>query len=117
MAFSFEKPFRTADGDKATLLAKVNNEAYPFVVLITREDGHQFPETYTADGKVYAYGTESHNDLVNVDVTYFNLYPSTGCATSYKQSQHALENLGNSGFTVSIDSDGNIEVIKGNPAN
>lgn len=62
------KPVQTTGSTEWTSVEIIRTDlegGYPVAAIVTRKDGTQGPESFTADGK-YIKGKSSFNDLINV---------------------------------------------------
>ena len=112
MSFDFNKPFRTRNGLQARLLGilESNLTNYPVIVAVKDEEGNEEVVTISRDGK-YSTADSSEYDLFHAVETFVNIYPAVGSSHSYQTREEAEAYRGTNGFTVRLDSLGNVEVI------
>ena len=53
--------------EKVKIIAKINNDKFPLIGIITESDGNQYEEAYTEEGSFYSTGP-SRLDLVDPDI-------------------------------------------------
>lgn len=68
------KPVKTRDGQPVTILIDKARGQYPLIGYVGESDIVRF---WTADGKYYENGQESRFDLVQSNVFWVNIYPTS----------------------------------------
>lgn len=93
--FDPTKPVQLRDGTPARIIATdIKNSNYPIVAVCTSENGEEYCETFTSEGKLLHGGTKDDLDLVNVPAKVIStVYTSIYYDGTTSISRESLDSL------------------------
>ena len=114
MPFDPKKPVALRDGTAARIVTTIKATTFPLLAIVTNEDGSEYAETYTMEGKVAECGGANDRDLVNVPekATFFLNFSRTGSVYKHFSKEAAIEAASEVGRYAAIGIEVTYEVLQ-----